>query len=82
MTKELSKSIMNGSRFENWYLKWPSRENFLGYKKAKNLQRKLFKQKSEKGFEKATETESWVVKSFGVQSNLSFHQKASLIIMR
>ena len=73
---------MNGSRSKNWYLKWPSRENFLGYKKAKNLQRKLFKQKSEKCFEKATETESWVVKSFGVQSNLSFHQKASLIIMR
>ena len=46
---------MNRSRFKNRYLKWPSRENFLGYKKAKNLQRKLFKQKSEKGFEKATE---------------------------
>ena len=55
MTNKLSKSIMNRSRFKNWYLKWPSRENFLGYKKVKNRQRKLFKQKSEKDFEKTTE---------------------------
>ena len=27
---------MNKSRLKNKYLKWPSRENFLAYKKAKN----------------------------------------------
>ena len=37
MTKELSKSIVNTSRFKNRYLKCPSREKFLAYKKAKNL---------------------------------------------
>ena len=35
MTKELRKAIMDRSRLENKYLKWPSRENFLAYKKAK-----------------------------------------------
>ena len=34
ITKELGKSIMNRSRFENSYLKWPSRENLLAYKKS------------------------------------------------
>ena len=28
---------MDRSRFENKYLKRPSRENFLAYKKAKNI---------------------------------------------
>ena len=36
MNKELSKVIMNKSRLRNKYLKWPSRENFLVYKKVKN----------------------------------------------
>ena len=36
MTKELRKAIMDRSRFKNKYLKWPTRENFLVYKKAKN----------------------------------------------
>ena len=37
MTKELRKAIMDRSRFKNKYLKWPSRENFFAYKKAKNI---------------------------------------------
>ena len=37
MNKELSKVIMNISRLRNKYLKWPSRENFLAYKKVKNM---------------------------------------------
>ena len=49
MTKKLSKPIMSRSMFKNRYLKWPSRENFLAYKKAKNLKRKMTY------FEKATE---------------------------
>ena len=37
MTKELRKAIMDPSRLKNKYLKWPSRENFLAYKKVKNI---------------------------------------------
>ena len=37
MTKELRKAIMDRSRLKNKYLKWPSRENFLAYKKVKNI---------------------------------------------
>ena len=55
MTKELSKSIMNRSRFKNRYVKWPSRENFLSYKKAKNLCNSLNKKAKKTYFEKATE---------------------------
>ena len=81
MTKELGKSIMNRSRFKNRYLKWPSRENFLDYKKAKNLYNSLNKKAKKLILKRLQKTESWVVKSFGVPSNLSFHQKASFIIM-
>ena len=55
MTKELSKSIMNRSRFKNKYLKWPSRENFLAYKKAKNLCNSLYKKTKKTYFDKDTE---------------------------
>ena len=56
MTKELSKSIMNRSRFKNRYLKCPCRENFLAYKKAKNRCIYLNKEKTKKSFSvKATE---------------------------
>ena len=37
MTKELRKAITDRSRLKNKYLKWPSRENFLAYKKVKNI---------------------------------------------
>ena len=37
MTKDPRKAIMDRSRFENNYSKWPSHENFLEYKKAKNI---------------------------------------------
>ena len=55
MTKELSKSIMNRSRFKNRCLKWPSRENFLDYKKAKKLCNSLNKKVKKTYFGKATE---------------------------
>ena len=55
ITKELSKSIMNISRFKNRYLKWPSSENFLAYKKVKNLCNSLNKKAKRTYFEKATE---------------------------
>ena len=52
MTKELSKLR---SRFKNRYLKWSSRENFLAYKKAKNLCNSLNRKAKKTYFEKATE---------------------------
>ena len=55
MTKELSKSIKNRSRYKNRHLKWPSRENFLAYKKAKNLCNPLNEKAKKTYFEKATE---------------------------
>ena len=55
MTKELSKSITNRSRFKNRYLKWPSRENFLAYKKAKTLCNSLNRKAQNTYFGKATE---------------------------
>ena len=36
MTRELSKAIMTKSKVKKSYVKWPSRENFVAYKKAKN----------------------------------------------
>ena len=36
MTKDLSKAIMMKSKAKNQYVKWPSRETFLAFKKAKN----------------------------------------------
>ena len=36
MTQQLSKAIMNRSKLRNRYIKCPSRENFLDYKKPKN----------------------------------------------
>ena len=64
MTKELSKSIMNRSRFKNRYLKWPSHENFLAYKKVKNLCNSLNKKAKKTYFEKTTENEIMGRKKF------------------
>ena len=36
MNKELSKATMEKSKTRNMYLKWPSRENYVSYKKSKN----------------------------------------------
>ena len=55
MTKEQSKSSKYRSRFESRYLKWPSRENFLAYKKAKNLCNSLNKKKKKTYFKKTTQ---------------------------
>ena len=41
MTKELSKAIMNRSKLKNRYTKWPSHENFLAFKKQKNICKNL-----------------------------------------
>ena len=55
MTKELSKPIMNRSRFKKRYLKWPPREIFLAFEKAENLCNSSNKKAKKTYFEKATE---------------------------
>ena len=35
MTRELSKAIMTKSKVEDSYVKWPSREELVAYKKTK-----------------------------------------------
>ena len=42
-SRKLSKVIMNESRIKNKYLKWPSRKNYLTYKKIKKICNNLIK---------------------------------------
>ena len=72
---------MNRSRFKNRYLKWPSREKFMADKKLKNLRNSLNKKAKKSYLEKAAENGIMGSKMLGVQSNLSFHQKTSFIIL-
>ena len=53
MTKDPRKAIMDRSRFENNYSKWPSHENFLEYKKAKNIWNSLNKKAKKDYFKKS-----------------------------
>ena len=64
MTKELRKAIMDRSRLKNKYLKWPSRENFLAYKKVANICNSLNKKAKKDYFKKTT--------ADGVMSNRKF----------
>ena len=64
MAKEGKKAIMDQSRLKNKYLKWPSRENFLAYKKAKSICNSLNKKAKKNYFKKA--------KVGGVMSNSKF----------
>ena len=41
LTKDLSKAIMNKSKAKNKYLNWPSREDFISYKRTKNKSNSL-----------------------------------------
>ena len=58
MTTDLSKAIMNRCKLRNRYIKWPSRENFLHFEKAKHTCNNLskfaensyFKNVTSKGF--------------------------------
>ena len=45
MTRELSKAIMEKLKTRSKYLKWPSRENYVSYKKSKNKCNSLKKAK-------------------------------------
>ena len=64
MTRELSKAIMTKSKVKNSYVKWPSRENFVAYKKAKNKCNSLTRKAKRKFFKEATKS--------GVMSNRTF----------
>ena len=59
MTKDLSKTIMMKS-----YVKWPSRENFLAFKKAKNKCTSLYKKVKKDYFREATKNGVRQIKSF------------------
>ena len=63
MTRELSKAIMTKSKVKNSYVKWPSRENFVAYKKSQK-QTLLTKKTKRTFFKEATES--------GVMSNRTF----------
>ena len=72
MTKELRKAIMDRSRLKDKYLKWPSREKFLAYKKAKNTCNSLNKKAKKDYFEKAM--------ADGVMSNRKFWNTVKLFL--
>ena len=55
MNKELSKLIMTKSRLRNKYLKWPSRENFLNFRKVKNKCNNLSKKVKKDHLNKVTQ---------------------------
>ena len=71
MNKELSKAIMEKSRFRNRHLKYPSRENFLAYKNIKNKCNNLLKQSKKKYIKDISNKGAATSKSFwpGIQSN-------------
>ena len=50
MTSELSKAVMTKSKVKHSYVKWPSRENFVAYKKAKNKCNSLTRKAKSKFF--------------------------------
>ena len=64
MNKVISKNIMNKSRIKNKYLKWPSRENYLAYKRIKNKCNNLLKKSKKIYFQKHAGEGSAIGKQF------------------
>ena len=64
MNKRSSKAIMNKSRIRNKYLQWPSREDFLAYKKIKNKCNNLLRKSKKKYFQENANEGSVSNKSF------------------
>ena len=64
MSRDVSKAIMTKPKVKNSYVKWPSRENFVAYKKAKNKCNSLTRKAKRKFFKEATKS--------GVMSNRTF----------
>ena len=67
MTRDLSKAIMIKSKAKNQYVKWPSRENYLAFKKAKNKCTSINKKAKKDYFKEATK--------YGVMTNKEFWKK-------
>ena len=51
MNKYRSKIIMQSSKVQNKYLKWPSRKNLLTYKKVKNKCNSLIRKSKKEYFQ-------------------------------
>ena len=64
MTKDLSKGIMNKSKVKNKYLNWPSRENFISYKRTKTKCNSLTKKAKREFFKEATKDGIMISKNF------------------
>ena len=76
MNKEFSKVIMNKSRLRNKYLKWPSRENFLAYKKVKNRCNALTRKIKKRYFEYIAKNNNFATsKTFRIWSDLLLQTK-------
>ena len=56
MTNELSKAVMNKSKTRKKYIKWPSRENFLAMKRAKNYCNNLTRTAKRNFFQRVTKS--------------------------
>ena len=67
LTKGFSKAIMMKSKAKNQYVKWPSRENFLAFKKAKNKCTSINKNTKKDYFKEATK--------YGVMTNKEFWKR-------
>ena len=64
MSRELSKATKTKSKVKNSYVKWPSQENFVAYKKAKDKRNSLTRKAKRKIFKEATKS--------GVMPNRTF----------
>ena len=67
MKKDLSKAITMKSKAKNQYIKWPSGENYLAFKKAKNKRTSINKKAKKDYFKEATK--------YGVMTNQEFWKK-------
>ena len=72
MTKKLNKAIMNRPKLKNRYAKWPSRDNFLPFKKQKSICKNLNKKTKKNYFSKIT--------SNGVMGNKQFWSTAKTFL--
>ena len=72
MTRELSKAIMEKLKTRSKYLKWPSRENYVSYKKSKNKCNSLTKKAKKIFFKEATKD--------GIMSNKKFWSTVKLFL--
>ena len=72
MTKDLNKAIMNKSKAKNKYLNWPSRENFISYKRTKYKYNSLTKKAKIDFFKKAIK--------YGIMASKNFWHTVKLFL--